>query len=48
MPLIGTPDKPFTLKPRSQQRSRPRQIDKKKFDANWDKIFGEKKDDAKK
>lgn len=44
--MMGTPDKPFTLKPRSQQRGRPRQIDKNKFDNNWDKIFGEKKDDV--
>ena len=44
MPMMGTPDKPFTLKPRSQQRGRPRQIDKNKFDTNWDKIFGSKKD----
>lgn len=46
MPLLGTPEKPFTLKPRSQQRGRPRQIDKNKFDTNWDKIFGDKKDDV--
>lgn len=45
MPMLGTPNKPFTLKPRSQQRGRPRQIDKTKFDNNWDKIFGSKKDE---
>ena len=44
MPLMGTPDKPFTLKPRSKQRGRPREINKEKFDNNWDKIFGSKKD----
>lgn len=43
---MGTPDKPFTLKPRSKQRGRPRQIDKNKFDNNWDKIFGSKKMDC--
>mgnify|MGYP003637586023 FL=1 len=42
MPILGTPEKPFTLKPRCQQRGRPRKINKEKFDSNWDKIFGDK------
>lgn len=25
--------------------SRPRPVDKKKFDENWDRIFGKKKDE---
>lgn len=46
MPLIGTPNKPFTLKPRSQQNGKSRRVDKEKFDAGWDKIFGEKKNEV--
>lgn len=42
MAQIGTPTKPVRMKPRSQQNGRPRQINKEKFDANWDKIFGKK------
>lgn len=28
--------------------SKPRPVDKKKFDENWDKIFGKKKEEKKK
>jgi len=28
--------------------SKPRPVDKKKFDDNWDRIFGKKKEDEKK
>lgn len=48
MPMLGTPKQPFTLKPRSKQRGRPRSVNKEKFDNNWDKIFGDQKDDVRK
>jgi hypothetical protein len=46
--MLGTPKQPFTLKPRSKQNGRPRSINKEKFDNNWDKIFGDQKDDVRK
>ena len=46
--MLGTPKQPFTLKPRSKHNGRPRSINKEKFDNNWDKIFGDQKDDERK
>ena len=46
MALIGTPKNPFTLKPKSKQNGRSRKVDKQKFDDNWDKIFGARKNEV--
>jgi len=46
--LVGTPNKPFRLKVRDKQLSKPPRGDAKKYAEGWDRIFGAKKDDVQK
>ena len=42
MPLIGTPNKPISMKLKENQRGRYRKLDHKKYSDNYDRIFGNK------